>query len=252
MARTAIRGRLNWQLANVTALVDQTPRIRTIELDAPDWPGHLPGQHVDVRLTAEDGYQAERSYSIATPTDGTRLAITVERIEDGEVSPYLAGELRPGDKLELRGPIGGFFVWEPSRGGPLLLAAGGSGIVPLMTMLRERVSMGSWVSVRLLASSRSWDDVIYRSELEEIERDEMGIEVLHTLTRTQPPDWPGYDRRVDREMLAEVAWPPSDRPLCYVCGPNGFVETVASALVELGHAPDAIRTERFGPTGGSP
>ena len=161
-------------------------------------------------------------------------------------------ELQPGDKLELRGPIGGYFVWEPSRGGPLLLAAGGSGIVPLMAMLRDRVAMRSWVSVRLLVSSRSWDDVIYRSELEEIDRDEMGIEIVHALTRSQPPDWPGYDRRVDREMLAEVAWPPRDRPLCYVCGPTGFVETVASALVELGHAPEMIRTERFGPTGGPP
>ena len=250
MARTAIRRRLNWQLADVTGLVDQTPRIRTIELEAPDWPGHLPGQHVDVRLTADDGYQAQRSYSIATPTDGSRIAITVERIEDGEVSPYLASGLQPGDKLELRGPIGGYFVWEPSRGGPLLLAAGGSGIVPLMAMLRDRVAMRSWVAVRLLASSRSWDDVIYRSELEGIGRDERGIEIIHALTRSQPPDWPGYDRRVDREMLAEVAWPPTDRPLCYVCGPTGFVETVASALVELGHAPEMIRTERFGPTGG--
>jgi ferredoxin-NADP reductase len=252
MARTAVRGRLNWQLADVTGLVDQTPRIRTIELEAPGWPGHLPGQHVDVRLTADDGYQAQRSYSIATPTDGTRLAITVERIEGGEVSSYLAGELQPGDKLELRGPIGGYFVWEPSRGGPLLLVAGGSGIVPLMTMIRDRVAMRSWVSVRLLMSSRSWDDVIYRSELEAIERDEMGIEIVHTLSRAQPPNWLGYDRRVDRAMLAEVAWPASDRPHCYVCGPTGFVETVASALVDLGHDPELIRTERFGPTGGPP
>jgi len=250
MARTTIRARLNWELADVTGLVDETPRTRTIELEAPDWPGHLPGQHIDVRLTADDGYQAQRSYSIATPADGSRLAITVERIEEGEVSPYLASELRPGDKLELRGPIGGYFVWEPSRGGPLLLAAGGSGIVPLMAMLRDRVAMRSWVSVRLLVSSRSWDDVIYRSELEAIDRDEMGVEIVHALTRSQPPDWPGYDRRVDREMLAEVAWPPTDRPLCYACGPTGFVETVASALVELGHAPEMIRTERFGPTGG--
>jgi ferredoxin-NADP reductase len=252
MARTAIRRRLNWQLADVTALVDQTPRIRTIQLDAPGWPGHLPGQHVDVRLTAEDGYRAERSYSIATPADGTRLSITVERIEDGEVSTYLAGELQPGDKLELRGPIGGFFVWEPSKGGPLLLVAGGSGIVPLMAMLRDRVAMRSWVAVRLLVSSRSWDDVVYRTELEEIGRDEMGIEIVQTLTRSRPPDWPGYDRRVDRMMLEEIAWPATDGPLCYVCGPTGFVETVASALVDLGHAPDLIRTERFGPTGGPP
>jgi ferredoxin-NADP reductase len=250
MARTAIRGRLNWRLADVTGLTDQTPRVRTVELDAPGWPGHLPGQHVDVRLTADDGYQAERSYSIATPTDGSRLAITVERIEDGEVSPYLVGELRAGDKLELRGPIGGFFVWEAGRGGPLLLVAGGSGIVPLMAMLRERVAMGSWVSVRLLVSSRSWEDVIYRSELETLAAGRMGIEIFHALTRSQPPGWNGYDRRVDRTILAEVAWPAQHQPLCYVCGPSGFVEAVASALVELGHAPDMIRTERFGPTGG--
>ena len=244
-----MRGRLDWQLADVTALGDETPRVRTVELEAPGWAGHLPGQHVDVRLTAEDGYQAQRSYSIATPAEGSRLAITVERIESGEVSPYLAGELRPGDKLELRGPIGGYFVWEPSRGGPLLLAAGGSGIVPLMAMIRERVAKRSWVSIRLLASSRSLDDIIYRSELEAISRDEMGVEIIHTLTRSQPPEWPGYDRRVDREMLVEVGWPPTDGPLCYVCGPTGFVEAVASALVELGHAPEMVRTERFGPTG---
>jgi ferredoxin-NADP reductase len=251
MEGTAVRGRLNWRLADVTALVDETPRIRTIELDAPGWPGHLPGQHVDIRLTAGDGYQAERSYSIATSANGTRLALTVERIDDGEVSPYLATELRPGDKLELRGPIGGYFVWEPSRGGPLLLIAGGSGIAPLMAMVRERIAMGSWVSVRLLVSSRSWDEVIYRSELEEMGRERMGIEVIHALTRSQPPDWTGYDRRVDREMLAEVAWQAADRPLCYVCGPSGFVETAASALVELGHHPEMVRTERFGPSGGS-
>jgi ferredoxin-NADP reductase len=250
MAGAALRGRLIWRLVDVTAAVDETARTRTIELDVPGWPGHLPGQHVDVRLTAEDGYQAQRSYSIATPADGTRLAITVERIDDGEVSPYLVGELRAGDRLELRGPIGGHFVWEPSRGGPLLLVGGGSGLVPLMAMLRERVATRSWVSVRLLVSSRSWDDVIYRSELESIDRDHLGVEIVHTLTRSQPAGWTGYARRVDREMLAEVAWPPRHRPICYVCGPTGFVETVASALVELGHVPAMIRTERFGPTGG--
>lgn len=250
MAGAALRGRLTWRLADVTALVDETARARTIELDAPGWPGHLPGQHVDVRLTAEDGYQAQRSYSIATPADGTSLAITVEKIDDGEVSPYLVGELRPGDKLELRGPIGGYFVWETNRGGPLLLVGGGSGIVPLMAMLREWVSMASGISVRLLVSSRSWDEVIYRSELESIDRERMGIEIVHALTRSRPAGWTGFDRRVDRPMLAEVAWPPEHRPLCYVCGPTGFVETVASALVELGHAPDMVRTERFGPTGG--
>ena len=250
MARSAIPGRLHWQRAVVIGLVDETPRIRTIELEADEWAGHLPGQHVDVRLTADDGYQAQRSYSIATPADGPRLAITVERIEDGEVSPYLAGELQAGDKLELRGPIGGYFVWEPARGGPLLLVGGGTGIAPLMAMLRERVMVRSRVSVRLLASSRSWEDVVYRSELETIGRDQKGIEIVHALTRSQPPGWTGYDRRIDRDMLADVAWPPTERPLCYVCGPTGFVETVASALVELGHTPEMVRTERFGPTGG--
>lgn len=250
MAGAAIRGRLTWRLADATGLVDETARVRTIELDAPGWPGHLPGQHVDVRLTAEDGYQAQRSYSIATPADRTRLAITVERVDDGEVSPYLVGELRPGDKLELRGPIGGYFVWEASRGGPLLLVGGGSGLVPLMAMLRERVRTGSWIAVRLLVSSRSWDDVVYRAELEAIAREQLGVEIVYALTRSQPAGWTGYSRRVDRAMLAEVAWPPGDRPLCYVCGPTGFVEAVAAGLVELGHAPDMVRTERFGPTGG--
>jgi ferredoxin-NADP reductase len=250
VARAALRGRLTWRLADVRAVVDETPRVRTLELDVPGWPGHLPGQHVDVRLTADDGYQAQRSYSIATPADGSRVAITVERLDDGEVSLYLVDELRPGDKLELRGPIGGYFVWEPSRGGPLMLVGGGSGVAPLMAMLRDRVLMGSWVAVRLLVSSRSWEDVIYRSELAAIGREQMGVEIIHTLTRSQPPDWMGYDRRVDRDMLAEVTWPPDDRPLCYVCGPSGFVEAAATALVELGHPPDRIRTERFGATGG--
>jgi ferredoxin-NADP reductase len=234
----------------VAALVDETPSVRSIVLECPGWRGHLPGQHVDVRLTAEDGYQAQRSYSIATPADGERLTITVERISDGEVSPYLADELRVGDKLELRGPIGGYFVWEPEREGPLLLIGGGSGVVPLMAMIRARVASEAPVPVRLLLSSRSWEEVIFREELEGLARDEAGIEVLHTLTRSQPTGWSGLRRRVDREMLAGAAWPPADRPLCYVCGPTGLVETAASALVDLGHDPARIRTERFGPTGG--
>jgi ferredoxin-NADP reductase len=234
----------------VAALVDETPSVRSIVLECPGWRGHLPGQHVDVRLTAEDGYQAQRSYSIATPADGERLTITVERISDGEVSPYLADELRVGDKLELRGPIGGYFVWEPEREGPLLLIGGGSGVVPLMAMIRARVASEAPVPVRLLLSSRSWEEVIFREELEGLARDEAGIEVLHTLTRSQPAGWSGLRRRVDREMLAGAAWPPADRPLCYVCGPTGLVETAASALVDLGHDPARIRTERFGPTGG--
>ena len=250
MARTAIRRRLNWQLASVTGVIDQTPRVRTLELDVAEWPGHRPGQHVDVRLTAEDGYSTERSYSIATAPDGSMFGITVERLDDGEVSPYLAGELRPGDQLELRGPIGGFFVCLPDRGGPLQLVAGGSGLVPLMAMVRTRIATGSDVPVRLLVSSRSWDDVIYRSELDAIEAEETGIDVTQTLTRSQPPGWTGSSRRVDQALLEDATWPAADGPLCYVCGPSGFVETVASTLVELGHEPDRIRTERFGPTGG--
>ena len=252
MARAALRGRLIWRLADVTGLIDETPRVRTIELDVPGWPGHLAGQHLDLRLTAPDGYQAQRSYSISTPPGGTRVGITVERIGDGEVSPYLAGELQPGDKVELRGPIGGYFVWERSRGGPLLLVGGGSGVAPLMAILRERVMSGSWAAVRLLASSRSHEDVIYRAELERLVREHMGIEVVHTLTRIQPPGWTGYGRRIDHAMLADVAWRPDERPTCYVAGPTGFVETVASALVDLGHDPDRIKTERFGPTGDAP
>jgi ferredoxin-NADP reductase len=234
----------------VADLIDETPSVRSLVLECPGWPGHLPGQHVDVRLTADDGYQAQRSYSIATPADGERLTLTVERISDGEVSPYLTDELRAGDRLELRGPIGGYFVWEPARADPLLLVAGGSGVVPLMAMVRARVVERAPAPVRLLLSSRSWEEVIYRLELEGLAQRESGIEVTHTLTRAQPPGWAGFRRRIDREMLAEVAWPPEERPLAYVCGPTGLVEAAASALIELGHDPARIKTERFGPTGG--
>ncbi len=250
MARTAIRRRLTWEVASVIDLVDETPRVRSLVLDVPDWPGHLPGQHVDVRLTAEDGYQTERSYSIATPADGQRVTICVERIDDGEVSPYLASELRVGDQLELRGPIGGYFVWTPDDDRPLLLAGGGSGIVPLMAMLRARITAGSDIPVRLLVSARSINDIIYRAELDSIEGATSGVEISRTLTRMQPSDWTGYGRRVDRAMLTEVAWPVDRQPRSYACGPTGFVESVTSGLVELGHDPGNIRTERFGPTGG--
>jgi ferredoxin-NADP reductase len=250
MARTAIRGRLTWEVASVIALIDETPNVRSLVLEVPDWPGHLPGQHVDVRLTAEDGYQTERSYSIATPADGRRVTISVERIADGEVSPYLSDELRVGDKLELRGPIGGYFVWTPDDERPLLLAGGGSGIVPLMAMLRARIAARSDVPVRLLVSARSVEEIIYRAELESIASEDPGVEIKWTLTRSQPSGWTGYSRRVDRAMLAEVAWPVERRPGSFACGPTGFVETVASGLVELGHEPGNIRTERFGPTGG--
>jgi ferredoxin-NADP reductase len=235
----------------VTGHVDETQRTRTLVLAVPGWPGHLAGQHVDVRLTAEDGYQAQRSYSIASaPEDGEQVALTVERIDDGEVSPYLVNELRAGDQLELRGPIGGYFVWEAAIGGPLLLVAGGSGICPLMAMIRHRAARGSRVPTRVLYSSRSLEDVIYREELERLAGQADGLEVFHTLTRSRPPGWTGYARRIDPEMLAEVAWPPSQRPFCFVCGPTPLVEAVAQGLVEAGHPPDRVKTERFGPTGG--
>ena len=247
MARAAIRGRLTWLLAEVVAVVAETPRVRTLVMLCPGWTGHLPGQHVDVRLTAEDGYQAQRSYSIANPEDGEHLEITVELVHDGEVSPYLIEELRVGDMLELRGPIGGYFVWEPGHGGPLQLIAGGSGLVPLMAMIRSQDALE--VPTRLLVSSRTWDDVIYRDELHRVSR-RPSIEVAHTLTRSQPADWDGYKRRVDRSMLVEVTYSPAEKPLCYLCDPTGFVESIASTLVQLGHDPERVRTERFGPTGG--
>jgi ferredoxin-NADP reductase len=217
-------------------------------LDCPEWQGHRAGQHVDVRLTADDGYQAQRSYSIASAPEDEHLVLTVERLEEGEVSPYLVDELRPGDKLELRGPIGGYFVWEATLGGPLLLLAGGSGIVPLRCILRHRAAVHSTAPARLLYSSRSLAEVIYRDELAGLGADD-GVDVRFTLTREQPADWTGYARRIDDELLGELAWPVDEQPLTYVCGPTAFVETAANALVGLGHDPGRIRTERFGPTG---
>jgi ferredoxin-NADP reductase len=250
VAGTAVLGRLTWQLADVIATTEETSRVRTLVLDAPDWAGHRAGQHLDVRLTAEDGYQAERSYSIASPP-GEAPAITVERLDDGEVSPYLVDELREGDRFEIRGPIGGYFVWEPgSERGPLLLVAGGSGVVPLMAMIRHRAATGSDVPTRLLYSSRALEDVIYREELDVLGQAGDGLEVLHTLTRSRPADWSGYARRVDRELLSEVAWPAADGALAFVCGPTSFVESVADGLVALGYPPQRVKTERFGATGG--
>jgi ferredoxin-NADP reductase len=231
----------------VLDVVPETARVKTLRLDVPDWPGHLPGQHVDVRLTAEDGYQAQRSYSIASPP-ATPLELTVELVEDGEVSPYLTDELRAGDRFELRGPVGGYFVWERSRGGPLFLVAGGSGVVPFRAMLLQLARDGGGVQATLLHSSRSWEHVIYRDELTELAGAD--IRVIHTLTRSQPEGWDGYARRVDAQMLAEAGPDPDARPHVYVCGPTPFVEAVADALVELGHDPATVRTERFGPTGG--
>ncbi len=249
MAGAALLGRLNWQLASVVELIDETARVRSIALDPPEWAGQRAGQHVDVRLTAEDGYQAQRSYSIASAPEDEHLLLTVERLDDGEVSPYLVGELRSGDELELRGPIGGYFVWEEPLGGPLLLLAGGSGIVPLRSMLRHRAAIDSTVPVRLLYSSRALDEVIYRDELVGLSTDSE-VDVRFTLTREWPEGWRGYRWRIDRELLEEVAWAPHERPLVYVCGPTAFVEAAAGGLVELGHDPGRIRTERFGPTGG--
>jgi ferredoxin-NADP reductase len=242
MERTALRGRLNWQLATVVESIEETPTTKSIVLEPADWHGHRAGQHVDVRLTAEDGYQAERSYSIASAPEDEHLVLTVERLDDGEVSPYLTDELRAGDKLELRGPIGGYFVWEESLGGPLLLIGGGSGVVPLRAMLRHHRAIDSDVPSCLLYSARTRDEIIYREELD-------GFDARITLTRERPEGWQGYTGRVDRELLVEVAWPAADSPLVYICGPTAFVEAVAELLVALGHEPGRIRTERFGPTG---
>jgi ferredoxin-NADP reductase len=225
----------------VVEVVTESARTKSIVLDAADWPGHLAGQHVDVRLTAEDGYQAQRSYSIGSAPEDAHLVLTVERLDDGEVSPYLTDELRPGDELEFRGPIGGYFVWQESLGGPVLLVGGGSGVVPLRAVLRHHRAIASEIPARLLYSARTRDDLIYRGELGD-------YETTTTLTREQPQGWEGRTGRVDRDLLAEAAWPPAERPLVYVCGPTGFVEAVADALVTLGHHPDRIRTERFGPT----
>jgi ferredoxin-NADP reductase len=247
MAGTAVRGRLTWQTATVDSVVDETSTVRTISFSVPDWAGHRAGQHLDVRLTADDGYRAERSYSIAA-APGEPVAITVERLDNGEVSPYLTQDLQPGDQIELRGPIGGYFVWDggTSDSAPLLLLAGGSGVVPLRAMLRQRARTGSPAPMRLLYSARSLAEVIYRSELSE-EPD--GVQVIYTLTRQQPPGWTGYARRADQAMIAEVAWPVAQAPVAYVCGPTNFVEAVAADLVALGYPAERVKTERFGATG---
>lgn len=249
MAGAAVRRRLSWSTAEVVELIDENPRVRSIVLTCPGWEGHSPGQHVDIRLTAEDGYQAQRSYSLAEPADGERVVITVELVRDGEVSTFLVEELRVGDVIELRGPIGRYFVWEPSHGGPLQLIGGGSGVVPLMAILRHRVREGDQTPVRYLSSTRTHDDLLYRVELEDLSNTDPGITVVHTLTRSHPPEWDGPTRRIDREMLEEQAWPADENPLCFVCGPTGFVESVSSTLVDMGYDPERVKTERFGPTG---
>jgi ferredoxin-NADP reductase len=248
VAGATVLGRLNWHQADVVEIVDETPRVRSLVLHCPAWPGHLAGQHVDVRLTAADGYQAQRSYSIASAPEDDNLVLTVERLEDGEVSPYLADTLGPGDQLELRGPIGGYFVWQDSLGGPLLLLAGGSGVVPFRSMLRHHAAVGSSISARLLYSSRSVGGIIYRNELTQLGSSH-NVEVFFTLTREWPEGWNGHRRRIDEELLREISWSPEERPLVYVCGPTAFVERAADGLVAIGHEAGRIKTERFGPTG---
>jgi len=252
VARAAVRGRLSWLVAEVVDLVDETPRVRTIVFDVPGWAGHRPGQHVDIRLTAEDGYQAQRSYSISAPENGNRVEITVELIDEGEVSPFLVEDLMAGDRIELRGPIGDYFVWEPGSGRPTQLIAGGSGVAPLRAMIRAAAATPGAEAVRLLYSARTEEDIVFRQELDALAAQDSRIQVTYTLTRGHGPDWNGLSGRVDRAMLSEHVWPADAGPVCYVCGPTGFVETVASGLVELGHRPDRVRTERFGPMGGVP
>jgi ferredoxin-NADP reductase len=229
----------------VVNLVRETETVCTLGLEIPGWSGHLAGQHVDVRLTAPDGYQAQRSYSIASSPEDDAVELTVERLPDGEVSPYLVDELREGDELELRGPIGGYFVWKHEFGGPVQLIAGGSGVVPLRSILRHRCAVGSHAPMRLLYSARSWEDVIFREELSTL-----GDAVHFTLTRAWPDEWSGRRGRIDRKLLSELAFSASEDPLVYVCGPTPMVEVVAAALIEGGHRPERIRTERFGATGG--
>jgi ferredoxin-NADP reductase len=248
MARAAVLGRLSWRTAHLVAVREESASARTLVLDVPDWPGHLPGQHVDVRLTAEDGYQAQRSYSIASATDGS-LELTVELLEDGEVSPYLTQVLRPGDPLELRGPIGGWFVWRSGDQTPVQLLGGGSGVVPLMAMVRTRVANGGTTPMRLVYSTRTSGTVLYGDELRRLAERDPTLRVDLVYTRRAPEGWEGPVGRLDAARLATLAWPPADRPACFVCGPTGFVEAVANLLIDQGYAPERIKTERFGPTG---
>jgi ferredoxin-NADP reductase len=244
------RPTLEWQAGTVEEIRPETPRAKTFRLRLPDWMPQRPGQHCDVRLTAPDGYRTERSYSIASPPEQAgEIELTVERIEDGEVSPYLHDVLMQGDQLEVRGPIGGYFVWETTLGGPLVLVGGGSGVVPLMAMIRHRQAHHSTIPARLLYSSRAADDVIYRGALDQLAGADRSLEVFYTFTRQPPPGWTGYRRRIDAAMLKDVIGPFGLTARVYVCGPTLLVEAVANRLIELGYAPDQVRTERFGPTG---
>ncbi|MEU4832153.1 ferredoxin reductase [Streptosporangium sp. NPDC023615] len=250
MARATVLGRLTWRVATVAAVRDETPDARTLVLDLPGWPGHLAGQHLDVRLTAPDGYSTQRSYSIASAPDGDRVELTVEVLPDGEVSPYLARVLAPGDPLEVRGPIGGWFVWRPETPEPVQLVAGGSGVVPLMAMIRARAAAGAEAPFRLLYSAREPEAALYRAELDRLAAGALGPEVTYAYTRRVPEGWGRPPARVGADLLARAVWPPEREPAVFVCGPTGFVETVAGLLVSAGHDPGLIRTERFGPSGG--
>lgn len=245
----AVERKLPWRIAEVAEIIEETPRVRTLKLKVPDWPGHLPGQHVDVRLTGEDGFSAQRSYSIASAPEEKMLSLSVERIEEGEVSPYLASDVLPGDRFELRGPIGGYFVWTAASGGPLFLVAGGSGIAPLMAMLRHRAAAASRIPTMLLYSVRRFEEIIYREELDRLAANGDGLKVVYTLTREQPVGWTGGRKRIDREALKEFGFPPSERPRIFICGPTSLVESAARSLSEIGHERGLIKTERFGPTG---
>jgi len=244
VARAAVPGRLSWRVATIKATRDETASARTLILDVPGWTGHLAGQHVDVKLTADDGYSAQRSYSIASAPEAGRLELTVQRLSDGEVSPYLTEVAEPGDQFQLRGPIGGWFVWHDT-GAPLLLIAGGSGVVPLMSMIRARDEIKSKVPVRLIYSVRAPADIIYRAELDERARGS-ALQLTYLYTRTAPAGV--RTGRINADVIAEAAPPASERPTIYLCGPSGFVEAASSLLIAAGHAPDTIKTERFGPT----
>jgi ferredoxin-NADP reductase len=238
-----------WHVGKVIALHDETATARTITLEVLDWPGHVAGQHVDVRLTAVDGYSAARSYSIASAPNVDRIELTIERLPDGEVSPYLTQELTVGDPLELRGPLGGWFVWRTHQTEAIQLIAGGSGIVPLMAMIRSRASAGNPAPFRLLYSVREPAAVFYRDELHALSGQDSADSVTYAYTRAAPKNWPRPPGRIDAALIESTAWPSNLGPTCYVCGPTPFVESAAGLLITSGHSPDKIRTERFGPTG---
>ncbi|AEB45792.1 MULTISPECIES: ferredoxin reductase [Micromonospora] len=240
---------MRWQPARLVSRRVETATAQTLVLEVPDWPGHLPGQHVDIRLTAPDGYQAARSYSLAGPADGDRIEVTVQRVPDGEVSPFLVDGYQVGDPVEVRGPLGGWFIWRPQQTEPVLLVAGGSGVVPLMAMIRARRAAGSRVPFRLIYSVRTPDDVFYAEELRQRVRDDAGLDVAYVYTREAPEQWPDRPHRIGLADVNTHGWPPELEPRVYVCGPTGFVETVADLLVGLGHPARLVRTERFGPTG---